>query len=244
MSSLFYILGRKVGPTVRKAQWIWQSLAGSDADAIKLENQVGHDLVREIWKKLEPYQEEKTKHIHDQIGPRLARCVANRFRTFHFETVKGAEPNAFALPGGFIFVTGSLVELCNRDEDELAFILGHEMAHVIRGHAMKRIISNSAINIASRSVLTRGRLAGWIQKTGIQFLESAYSQDLESEADKLGILLSDAAGFNPEGSIRLLRRLAELNHSNSRTGLGNYFSSHPAFEERICNIRRLIDKRQ
>jgi predicted Zn-dependent protease len=219
-------------------------MTGSEADAIKLENQVGRDLAKEIWKQLEPYHEEKTKHIHHQIGPRLAECVANRFRTFNFETVKGAEPNAFALPGGFIFVTGSLVELCNGDDDELAFILGHEMAHVIRGHAMKRIISNSAINIASRSVSNRGRLAGWIQKVGVQFLESAYSQDLESEADKLGVLLTDAAGYNPEGSVRLLRRLAELNHSKSQAGLGSYFSSHPAFEERIYNIRRLIDKRQ
>jgi len=219
-------------------------MTGSEADAIKLENKVGRDLAEEIRKQLEPYNEEKTIHISNLTGSRLARCVANRFRTFNFEIVKGAEPNAFALPGGFIFVTGPLAELCNGDNDELAFILAHEMGHVIRGHAMKRIISNTAINIASHSVSIRGRLAGWIQKAGVQFLESAYSRELESEADKLGVLLTDAAGYNPEGAVQLFRRLAKLNRTENQSGPGSYFSSHPAFEERIGNIRRLLPKRQ
>lgn len=240
MCSLFYNLGKMVGPKVRKAQWIWQSMTGSEADAIKVENEVGRDLAHEIRHQLDPDLELKIKNIFNDIGPRLTECVANRFRTFSFETIKSSEPNAFALPGGFIFVTGSLVELCQGDCDELAFILAHEMSHVIRGHAMKRIISNSAINLASHAVSIRGQLAGWIQKVGVQFLENAYSQEMESQADLLGVRLAIAAGYNPEGAVRLFLRLAKLNLSESQFNLGSYFSSHPAFEVRIRNINHLL----
>jgi predicted Zn-dependent protease len=242
VSSLFYNLGRKAGPTFRRAMWIWQSVTGNEADAIKVENQVGCDLEREIRKQLELDNEPKAAQILDEISPNLVECVAKKLRTYNFEVVKSDKPNAFALPGGFIFVTRSLVELCDRDRDELAFILAHEMAHVIRGHAIKRIVSNSAINVASRAVPIRGQLSAWLRKVGIQFLESAYSQELEFQADKLGVRLADAAGYNPNASIKLLGRLNELSLSESKFIACNYFSSHPAFEMRISNINRYLQK--
>ncbi len=242
MSSIFYNLGKKAGPKVRKAKWIWQSITGSEADTIKIENEVGRDLACEIRNQVELDKYPNTKQILNETGLHLTKCVANRFRTFSFETIKGTEPNAFALPGGFIFITTPLVELCGEDRDELAFILGHEMAHVIRGHAMKRIISDSAINIASRAVPIRGQLSSWLRKVGIQFLENAYSQELETEADKLGVRLSDAAGYNPNASMQLLQRLAKNNLSESQSELGSYFSSHPPFEVRIRNISKMLSK--
>jgi predicted Zn-dependent protease len=202
VSGLFYNLGRKVGPKVRKAKWFWQSIAGTEADAIKVEHEVGQDLAREIRRQLELDQEPQAEQILSEVGRRLAARVANKYRTFRFETVKGTEPNAFALPGGFIFVTRSLMELCRWNHDEIAFILGHEMGHVIKGHAMARIISNSAITTASRAAPVRGVLAGWLRRVGVQFLESAYSQDLESEADKLGVRLVAAAGYDTKACVQ------------------------------------------
>ena len=242
MSGLFYNFGRKVGPKIRKAKWIWQSIAGSEADAIKVEHDVGRDLEREVRHQLGLDQEPQIRQMLNEIGPRLAACVANKSRRFSFEAIKGTEPNAFALPGGFIFVTGSLVELCQRNKNEVAFILGHEMGHVIRGHAMQRIISNTAISAASRAAPIRGLLAGWLRRVGVQFLESAYSQDLESEADKLGVRLAAAAGYDPHGSTQLLSRLAELSPPIGQFDLGSYFSSHPPFKVRIHNINRLLRK--
>jgi predicted Zn-dependent protease len=242
VSRLFYNLGRMVGPKVRKAKWIWQSIAGSEADVIRVEHDVGQDLAREIRHQLGLEREPQIGHMLNEVGPRLASCVANKFRAFSFEAVKGTEPNAFALPGGFIFVTRSLVELCQWNQDEVAFILGHEMGHIIRGHAMSRIVSNSAIAAASRAAPVRGLLSGWLRKVGVQFLESAYSQDLESEADKLGVRLTAAAGYDPHAAVQLLRRLAKLNSALSQFDLGSYFSSHPPFDVRIHNINRLLRK--
>jgi len=243
VSGLFYNLGKKVGPKVRKAKWIWQSIIGSEADAIKVEYEVGQDLAREIRRQLELDLEPQAEQILNEVGRRLAACVANKSRKFSFETVKGAEPNAFALPGGFIFVTRSLMELCRWNQNEIAFILGHEMGHVIRGHSMSRIISNSAIATASRAAPIRGVLAGWLRKVGVQFLESAYSQDLESEADKLGVRLVAVAGYDAGASVQLLSRLATLSPPVGKLDLGSYFSSHPPFKARIQNINHLLGKR-
>jgi len=239
VSGLFYNLGKMAGPKIRKAKWIWQSMTGSEADTIKTENEVGRDLACEIRYRAELDHDPNIKQMLNETGLHLAEYVADKSRTFSFEIIKDTEPNAFALPGGFIFVTNSLVELCDRDRDELAFIIGHEMAHVIRGHAIKRIISESALNVASRTTPIRGQLSGWLQKVGIRFLENAYSQELESQADKLGVRLADAAGYNPNASIQLLRRLDGRNSSESQFILGSYFSSHPPFEVRIRNINQL-----
>ena len=242
MSGLFYNLGKKLGPKLRKVKWVWQSVTGTEADAIRVEHEVGRDLAREIKRQLELDPEPKAAHTIRQIGAKLTACVADRRRKFDFEIIKGPEPNAFALPGGFIFVTRSLLELCQRDQDELAFIIGHEMAHVIRGHAMDRFISNSAIAIGSIAAPVRGLIARWLRNVGVKFLESAYSQDLELEADSLGARLTAAAGYDPHAPAQLLSRLAKLARPANQSGLGSYFSSHPAFDLRIERVNRLLNR--
>jgi predicted Zn-dependent protease len=240
MSGLFYNLGKKVGPKVRKVRWFWQSIAGTEADAIKIEHEVGLDLAREVRHQVEIDRQPQAEKILNETSRRLTACVVNQSRKFNFEAVKGPEPNAFALPGGFIFVTNSLLELCQFKDDEVAFILAHEMGHVIRGHAMSRIISNSAIATASRAAPVRGILSAWLRKVGVQFLESAYSQDMESEADKLGVRLVAAAGYEPKACVRLLSRLAKLSKPIGQFDLGSYFSSHPPFDVRIRNINHWL----
>ena len=236
MSTLFYNLGKMIAPRVRKVKWIWQSITASEADAIQAEHKVGQDLAREIRNRLELDTEPRAGQMLNKVGRHLAACVANKLRTFSFEVIKGTEPNAFALPGGFIFVTRSLLELCEWNQDELAFILGHEMGHVIRGHSMGRIITNSAIAVGAKATPIRGLLASWLGKVGVEFLESAYSQDLELEADVLGARLAAVAGYDPHAPTQLLSRLSEVNQPAKQSSLGNYFSSHPAFDVRIHNI--------
>lgn len=240
---LFYHLGRKMGPKVRKARWMWESFTGTEADAVRLEHGVGLDLAHEARKQLQLDLDLRTRQVLDEVGRQLAARVANRLRSFHFEAFVSGEPNAFALPGGFIFVSHSILELCQWDRSEVAFILGHEMGHVIRGHAIERIVANSAITAASRAAPIRGALGGWLQTVGIQFLQTAYSRDHELEADRLGVRLLTAAGFEAEGAVRLLTRLAELKKSAEPLDLGEYFSTHPTSEIRIQSIRQFLQRR-
>lgn len=244
MGGLFYNLGRKVGPKVRKARWMWQSVAGSEADALAVEHEVGLDLAGEIRRQLSCGRNPDANRMLAEAGRRLAACVVNKAHRFNFETMEVPEPNAFALPGGFVFVSQSLMELCRYDRNEIAFILAHEMGHVVRGHAMSRIVSNSAIAVASRAAPVRGLLSGWLKRVGVQFLESAYSQDTELEADRFGVHLVAAAGYDPQACVKLFSRLAGLNSPTRQLDFGSYFSSHPPFDVRINRINHLLSKFQ
>lgn len=239
MSKIFYKLGKMAAPSVHKAKWIWRTVTNSQAEAIKAEYEVGKDMACDVRHRLPLDPNPQTAQILSEVGSHLGACVANKYRSFSFESFKGPVPQAFCLPGGFIFVSRSLIELCQRDRNAIAFFLGHEMAHIILGHVMERMISNSAVAAASRVAPARDVLIACLRKVGIKFLESAYSQDQELEADKLGVRLVTAAGYDPHGSIRLLSRLASSAHESK---LGNYFSSHPRCKVRIRNIAHHLDQ--
>ena len=110
MAGFFYNLGRKVGPKVRKGKWIWHSLTGTEADSIEAEYEVGLDLACEI--RAQFGGKSLRNEMVDEIGRRLTKRVVNKQRKFSFEIVEGDEPNAFALPGGVIFVTEPILKLC------------------------------------------------------------------------------------------------------------------------------------
>ena len=76
--NLFYNLGRKMGPKLRKARWLWTSATGTEADTVRLEHGVGLDLAHEAKKQLQMDAEQRTRETLDEIGPRLAGCVANK----------------------------------------------------------------------------------------------------------------------------------------------------------------------
>ena len=241
MGGLFYRLGKMAGPKIRKGKWLWQSVTGTQEEAIRAEYEVGCDLAAEIRLQVSADPDSGNRQLVDEIGRKLTGHLSNKLRRFTFETFQAPEPNAFALPGGFIFVTVPLLELCNRDRDEIAFVLAHEMAHVIKGHAMERIVSDSAINIASKASVVRGPLSQWVRRVGIQFLESTYSQDRELDADSLGAELIDASGYDRGAPARLLGRLAKLaENSGPEHPIGKYFSSHPSANVRINTVNRIL----
>jgi predicted Zn-dependent protease len=243
VGGLFYNLGRQVGPRVRKARWVWESLTGTQADAIRVEHAVGLDLAHEVRQQLQIDSDRRTREVLEEIGYQLSARLANQLRSFRFEAYQGGRPNAFALPGGFIFVSTPILELCQWNKDQIAFLLGHEMAHVVRGHAIERVVAGSAISIAARAAPAPGTLGAWLRKVGTRFLEAAYSRDRELEADALGVRLAAAAGYEPQASIQLLSRLAEVHESADLTALGEYFSTHPSSQVRINNIRDRLQRR-
>ncbi|RKY04325.1 MAG: hypothetical protein DRP66_11875, partial [Planctomycetota bacterium] len=101
---------------------MWQSLTGAEADAIAAENAAGADLASEVARQVKFISAGATQNLIADIGSRLAACVKNKHRRFHFAAVESAEPNAFALPGGYIYITGGLLELCRCRPDEIAFV--------------------------------------------------------------------------------------------------------------------------
>ena len=241
MSGLFYNLGRRLGhvtvPAIRKSKWIWDGLTGSEEDALRAETGLGSALAAELRGATEPVHDpEMARQIRD-LCRRLAVCVREKRRGFLCEVIHDETPNAMALPGGFIFISDSLVRLCERQPDEVAFVLGHEMAHVILRHAWDRMVNQATLRVASAIAARSGPLGGWLRQNGLVLLQSAHSQDGEFEADEFGVHLATTAGFAPQAALTMLERVAAFGPDAS--GLGQYFSSHPPASKRIAKLTPL-----
>jgi predicted Zn-dependent protease len=234
--SVFYKIGRLAGGKARKAKWVWHSLTGDQRQAIEAEYGVGADMAAVVREKSGVEPDPALRALLDQIAPALAGVVRNKLHRFEIGVVGDEQPTAYALPGGFIFVTASLAELCGRDRDELGFVVAHEMAHVIRRHAINRVLRQTAYSAASILTPGRGVIAPWLQRIGLQWLERAYSREQEFEADALAVLLTRAGGFDPHGALRLFERLRALDPGGAR-GLGAYLSTHPPVDDRIAELR-------
>lgn len=233
MKTGFYHFGRKAGITYRRARWMWQSVAGSEDDAIRAEYSVGRDMAAVVREQTSCQPDDDGQVLLNEIGQQLSGSVRNRLHRFTVTLVGEDQPIAFALPGGFVFVAQGLVQLCKHDRDELAFVVAHEMAHVIRRHAIDRLVSQKVLSVASLASPGRGVLAPWIRKVGLHWLERAYSREQEFEADELGVLLMRAAGFHFEASVRLLHRFSGLDTGSNYSSLGAYWSTHPPVGERV-----------
>ena len=242
MSGFFYKLGRMAGPRVRKGKWVWRSLTGDEGEILEAEHEVGRDLAAAFAAQLGVEPSAEVRRYVAGIGGALAGRVREKRRKFRFTVASGGEPNAFALPGGERFVSRSLLELIGGERDPLAFILGHEMAHVIKRHPMDRVLSDAALSSAARTVRLGGvagqAVGGWVTGKGVELMRSAYSRERELAADQLGARLARAAGFDPAGAVHLMERLKAVSVESDRP-LGEYFSTHPPFDQRIAALRKL-----
>ena len=242
MPGFFYELGRTAGPRIRKAQWAWQSVFGSEDDIIAAENLVGQDLAAEVLRQVHPCPDEGLTATVSDLGARLAQCLVNQRRRFRFHVIEMPSPNAFALPGGHVFVTRSILDLCQQQPDEMAFVLAHEMAHVVRGHAMDRMVAHSAVSFAAGLASARSAVGAWARQVGVSAVQSVYSQDQEFEADRLAVHLIRAAGHDGHAAERLMQALAAGTSGLGSGGWGSYFSSHPPIGERTAAIRRILQQ--
>ncbi|MGB7723059.1 MAG: M48 family metallopeptidase [Bryobacteraceae bacterium] len=220
-------LGGQSRKPFRQAKWMWSWLAGTEAEAIQAEYEYGRECARQFAAQFSGKAPREKQEVVAAVGSRLADAVKDCRRQFHFSLVRASVSNAYALPGGFVFITEPLVDLCAQDPDELAFLLGHEMGHVLRGHARSQLTARTFLNAVT------ARLAG----AGLmlrQLLNQGYSRELELEADGEGARLAAAAGFDPGAAARALQRLARGASGNA--GLMEYFSSHPPIAERVRKL--------
>lgn len=232
MEKLFEYFGRKAGKAYKKGRWFYDSLLGDEDDAIKAEFAFGYEMAKDIASKSEFDKDRLVK----SIGGNIKDHIFTKHK-FNFYTIKSNDVNAFALPGGFVFLTDSILRLCNRNEDEIAFIVCHEMAHVIKGHAMERILAQYSINTLAGLVRATGMLQNAAKQFATKYLTTSYSRDNEFEADLLGTKLMLKCGYKREGAIKLLERLRQNEVSSIP-----YFSSHPDINKRINEVQKYLDE--
>jgi len=244
LDDFFLQLGRRLGGSLRKGRLVWRSLSGSREEALEAEYQAGCDIARAFDSECRFDPDAEGNALLQRVTERLTGPLTNKQRRWRVVLTAEVEPNALAVPGGFIYVSHGLVELCGRDEDELACVVGHEMGHVVNGHAMDRLTNEILGSAAARFVRTPGSpLAQWILGTGVKLMARAYSRDRELEADEFGARLAAAAGYDARGAIRIFERLASV-QSSAGHPLAEYFATHPPLSERAARLSGLIRVRK
>lgn len=224
MSNVFFDWGRTLGyvgmPAIQKARWAWHALAGSEQDRRRAERGLGRAMALQIRAEANSPVARTDLELVRGIGTALAARLRDKEAIFTVDVIQLPEPSALALPGGFIFISTSLLDLCCRYADEIAFVVGHEMTHVIRGHAADKFLQDSLMQALANRLGRASPIGGLLKDTTLQLLSSNYSQDCEFDADEFGSRLANAAGHHPLAGVRLLDRLRRLHPD--LTPLGQY----------------------
>ena len=208
------------------------------------EQKLGKKLSEIIEKKHEVVEDLNQNSLITEIGNKLAEASEMREMKFHFRILKEDGPNAFSIPGGYIYVTYDLFDHIQSD-DELAGILAHEIAHVIHNHALKQTRDNTKFTLLTilAVLLTREPDVGVLGKlTTITFLNQ-YSREYEEEADLTAIDLLIKTGYNPVGFLTFLERLYTREMFKPEVNLG-IFQTHPATENRINYVKDKLKERE
>ena len=149
--------------------------------------------------------------------------------------------NAFCMPGGKIaFYTGILDQLKLTD-DEVAMVMGHEIAHALREHARERMGKSAATNIGANlltQVLGLGQVGQTLTHYGAQLLTLEFSREDESEADLVGMELAARAGYDPRAGVTLWQKMGAAN----KNAPPQWLSTHPSGTTRIADIERNLPK--
>lgn len=171
-----------------------------------------------------------------QLGQSIARNTARSDLDWRFFVVDSKEVNAFALPGGFIYVNRGLIEHAEQ-LDELAGALGHEIGHVVRRHSVQQMEKGAKANVAVSLTCTLTRICNSnVAQAAIQLggaaLFARYSRHDEAEADSEAVMNTVRAGIDPIGIPLLFRRLIE-ERKTAPLRIEAFFASHPMEEDRI-----------
>ena len=203
---------------------------------------LGESIAKQVEKEFDTVRDPKLLEQLDRVSARVAAVSDRKDLEYRFTIVEAKEedqPNAFALPGGPIYVTRSLFDLIKSD-DELASVLGHEMGHVVAKHVVKRI--QGAIGLQALQLLALGTGTATPQTAqgmnlAFASLLTEYSQQDELQADRLGARYAKRAGYNPAAAITFMERLRDYTAKQPLREF-SYFRTHPYFADRIRLLRQ------
>lgn len=211
----------------------------SEADEIEL----GRQAAAEVEKELTLIEAEAVTSYIAGLGQKLALRSGRPNLTYQFRVVDAAEINAFALPGGFIYVNRGLIESADT-EDELAGVVAHEIAHVVARHgadqAQRARLAGIGLSALDRLLGrgTRGQIADMAAQMVTAGTFMRFSRDAEREADLLGARNLIDAGYDPRAMVTFFERLDAVRASRPNA-VERFFASHPSPSERAANVREL-----
>lgn len=203
---------------------------------------MGRKAHPQVLEKFGYYNNQKIQAYVTKVGKRVSTHCERQQITYHFTVIDSPIVNAFALPGGYVYVSRGLLAECN-NEAQLAGVLGHELGHVNARHNMKRLQSTVGMNILVAAVGAATGSSLWQNVSGqlMGLISQKYSRSQERQADELGTGYMTMAGYDPRQMSAFLQRLYEL-HSNEPTGIEAIMASHPLTSTRIASTSALASR--
>jgi len=177
----------------------------------------------------------------DRIGHRLAAVSDRKELTYHVTLLEWDEVNAFAVPGGYIYVSNTLVELAQSD-DELASVLGHEIGHIVAKHSIKRLQASLGAALVQVLLAAGGQRDARTARgahVALGHLFLAHARQDELQADTLAVRYLQRAGFNPEGALTFLERM-QVHQRKEPSRSFSYVRTHPHFDDRIRVVKQAV----
>ena len=206
------------------------------------ELEMGAQYSAEINRQLPILNDGNANNYINQLGDQIARSGQRGFN-YTFYIVNSDVVNAFAVPGGYIYVNRGLIER-TRNLSELAGVLAHEIGHVEHRHGAEQMEQMQRANLGvNLAYILLGRQPGQAEATAINAAGTLYfakhSREAENEADGSAVPMMMAARINPQGLVSMFELLMQQQR-NSPSALEQWFSTHPTTQERIAHTQQLV----
>ena len=209
------------------------------------EVQLGQEMDPQIKQEMGVYDDAELQRYVSGVGMRLAKASERPNLPWHFTVLDEPAVNAFALPGGYIYVTRGILAFLN-DEEQLAGVLGHEIGHVTARHSAQQYTkaTSAGVGLTLLSIFVpEARPLQGLAETAMGVLFLKHGRDDERQADRLGADYTAKTGWDPRGVAGMLRTLARLEEaSGSRRGVPNFLSTHPAPAERVQDVLAYVQQ--
>jgi len=210
--------------------------------SIEKEIALGRQLAQEVERQAKIVDDPLISEYVNRIGQNLVRNSDAKV-PFTFNVIEGQELNAFALPGGYVFVYTGLIRVAD-EEDEFAGALAHEIAHVAARHMTRQMTRNQLANLGTIPLgVLLGGWAGYAARQGagvaIPMTFLSFGRKDEAEADYLGVQYMYAAGYDPNGAISIFEKLEALDRQSPGL-ISRLFATHPMDADRIARAQQEI----
>lgn len=208
------------------------------------EIQMGQEEAQQVNAQLPIITDPELNRYINVLGDSIARLTSRGSLDWQFFIVDSKEVNAFALPGGFIYINRGLIERADQ-MDEVAGVLGHEIGHVVKRHTVKQMQQEQGANIGVTlaCILTSICNTG-LGQTAINIgggaLFAKFSRTDEKQADDVGFDNVVRAGISPVGMVKMFQKLLDERTTNP-SGVDAWFATHPTEEDRIADIQSKIN---
>lgn len=231
---LFLCLIVSCAPTVKKAEEFF-------TPSVKSEKEMGREFAEEAAKKLKLVEEPEIIEYVTRIGSRIVEAAQPMSYRFRFHVVKSPTMNAFAVPGGHIYLYSGLL-LKARHAGEIAGVIAHELAHVKHRHMAQMVGKGTLVSLATLAaiILARGEPAAAAGAMGAgAALQLSFTRELEQEADRFGLFYMYQAGYDPHGLLDFFDTMVREQRF-SMSQVPPYLLTHPLSSERMAQIENLI----